>query len=111
MEELEEGLTYKSNSTIITLKLFGPLGRCIDDLESCEAVVRRLHGLGIVHGDLNKHNFLVDDGGKVALIDFESAKKSTDKEAMEKETRGIKEQLLTKAFRGGVATGSSGEHY
>lgn len=29
----------------------------IADLTACEMVVGRLHGLRILHGDLNKHNF------------------------------------------------------
>jgi len=33
----------------------------ISDLPACEAIVGKLHGLGIVHGDLNKHNFLTSD--------------------------------------------------
>jgi predicted Ser/Thr protein kinase len=28
----------------------------IEDISACEDVVRRLHALGIVHGDLNRHN-------------------------------------------------------
>ena len=37
-------------------------------------VVERLHGLGVVHLDLRqRRNLLVRDGGKVAVLDFESA--------------------------------------
>ena len=45
----------------------------IEDLPNCEALVRRLHGLKLIHGDVNRYNFLVDriSGGKTHLIDFE----------------------------------------
>lgn len=50
----------------------------IADLADCEAVLPRLHGIGLVHGDPNRHNFVVDrgPGGRVArvrLVDFEHA--------------------------------------
>jgi hypothetical protein len=51
------------------------LSACDSDLASCEALLRRLHRLGLVHGDVNRHNFLVDQdsGGGVHLVDFEHA--------------------------------------
>ncbi|KAJ5934394.1 alpha-galactosidase A [Penicillium verhagenii] len=47
----------------------------VNDLANCEALLRRLHRLKLVHGDPNTHNFIVDraSGGKVRLIDFETA--------------------------------------
>ncbi|KAI9702629.1 MAG: hypothetical protein M1820_006135 [Bogoriella megaspora] len=44
----------------------------IDDLTRCEAVLRQLHGMSLIHGDVNRFNFLVD-GIKdcVHLLDFE----------------------------------------
>ncbi|KAF5685389.1 alpha-galactosidase A [Fusarium circinatum] len=47
---------------------------CVDDLEHCEILLRRLHrDLGLVHGDVNRYNFLVDraSGIGVRLVDFE----------------------------------------
>jgi tRNA A-37 threonylcarbamoyl transferase component Bud32 len=38
-------------------KLEGGRRAGIQDISGCEAVVRRLHTLGIVHGDVNRHNF------------------------------------------------------
>lgn len=73
----------------------------ISDLPACKAVVRQLHGLGILHKDLNKHNFLISEGGAV-LIDFETAERSDDSEAMEAELRGLEEQLLDESGIGGV---------
>jgi hypothetical protein len=73
----------------------------ISDLPACKAVVRRLHGLGILHKDLNKHNFLIS-GRAAVLIDFETAEQSEDSEAMETELRGLEEQLLDESGSGGV---------
>jgi len=60
--------------------------------------------LGILHRDLNKHNFLISDGGAV-LIDFETAERSDDSEAMEAELRGLEEKLLDESGIGGVILG------
>jgi hypothetical protein len=73
----------------------------ISDLPACEAAVRRLHGLGTLHRDLNKHNFLISERGAV-LIDFVTAERSGDSEAMEVELRGLEEQLLDESGNGGV---------
>ncbi|OBT87717.1 hypothetical protein VE02_04085 [Pseudogymnoascus sp. 03VT05] len=73
----------------------------MSDLPVCEAVVRRLHGLGVLHGDLNKHNFLISERGAV-LIDFETAKKSGDIEGMEREVEGLEGQLLDESGNGGT---------
>lgn len=73
----------------------------IQDIPACEAVLTRLHHLGILHGDLNKHNFLISERG-ATLIDFETAKRSDNKEAMEKEIQQLKEHLLDESGTGGV---------
>ncbi|KAI0452350.1 hypothetical protein F5B21DRAFT_516118 [Xylaria acuta] len=33
---------------------------CVNDLANCEALLLRLHRLGMIHGDVNLYNFLVD---------------------------------------------------
>jgi len=48
----------------------------IGDLEACESIVKHLHSLGIVHGNLNKYNFIVGPT-RMTLIDFENAKRNT----------------------------------
>ncbi|MCJ1284977.1 hypothetical protein MMC26_004314 [Xylographa opegraphella] len=75
----------------------------ISDLPACQDIVRKLHGLGILHGDLNKHNFLISERGAV-LIDFETAKRSENGEIMEKELEGLEEQLLDESGIGGVGS-------
>jgi tRNA A-37 threonylcarbamoyl transferase component Bud32 len=71
----------------------------IGDLEACEPIVKHLHSLGIVHGDLNKHNFVVGPS-RTTLIDFENARKDGNKEAMQKEFAGLTEQLTEETGRG-----------
>lgn len=63
--------------------------------------LRRSHGLGVVHGDLNKHNFLISERG-VVLIDFETAKLSGDTEGMGREVVGLEGQLLDDSGNGGT---------
>lgn len=46
----------------------------LSDLPLCAAALKTLHSMGLVHGDVNKHNFVVDrEKGEVRLIDFEHA--------------------------------------
>ncbi|XMA20651.1 hypothetical protein WAI453_013442 [Rhynchosporium graminicola] len=81
-------------------KLEGRRAR-IEDISACEAIVKRLHTLGIVHGDLNRHNLVVDEqSGIVRLIDFENAKDYSDIQAKE-EIDSLKDQLVEDTGRGG----------
>lgn len=57
------------------------------------------HVLGIKHSDIIKHNFLVGDG-KVVLIDFKAAQRSSGKEELESEY-GLLEQLCNPSHRDG----------
>ncbi|CEJ94866.1 hypothetical protein VHEMI10373 [[Torrubiella] hemipterigena] len=54
-----------------------PNVRCasIDDLEVCEAFVTRIHNAGLIHGDVNRFNFLIDnqDSAKSCILDLEHA--------------------------------------
>lgn len=44
------------------------------DLPACESALRNLHKLGLVHGDMNRYNFIVEKGTRrVRMIDFEHA--------------------------------------
>ena len=64
----------------------------LGDLETCQSIVKRLHSLGMVHGDLNKYNFIVGPTG-TTLIDFECAKKSGNR-AMQRELASLADRLL-----------------
>jgi len=42
------------------------------DLEICKDAMLQLHAVGVVHGDLNKYNIVIE-GKKAKFIDFEVA--------------------------------------
>lgn len=81
------------------------------DLEACGVILERLHGLGIKHCDINKHNFLIRGDGSAVLIDFETAQKCGDGEQLAAEFGGLKESLEDMSGRGGAgfASDSSSE--
>ncbi|OOO05636.1 RIO-like kinase [Aspergillus oryzae] len=66
----------------------------IQDLKDCTETVRLLHEHGIVHGDLNKYNFLVTEEG-VKLFDFEvsAAQEDADPGSTEDELKGLAARL------------------
>lgn len=78
---------------------------CLDDVVRCEALVKRLHSLGLVHGDLNRFNFVVEEkaGGRVWLVDFEHAQ-DYDEEAGRAEIQSLLSELAETTGRGGVIT-------
>jgi hypothetical protein len=73
----------------------------ICDLAASQEIMKRLHSLGIVHGDLNRHNFIVSDAG-ITLVDFENAIQNGSQEAMKLEYEEIAKQLEEQTGRGGV---------
>jgi tRNA A-37 threonylcarbamoyl transferase component Bud32 len=73
----------------------------ISDFAAFETIVKESHGLGILHGDLNRHNFIAKDG-KALLVDFETARKCDDKEALRAELEALKGKLLDESRTGGV---------
>lgn len=76
----------------ILLKIVQGRAAGIDDLPQCLAALKRLHSMRILHGDCNRHNFIVGSGGEVTLIDFSEFKENaTDEELVAEE-----ESLATK---------------
>ncbi|KAI0855189.1 hypothetical protein F4860DRAFT_520109 [Xylaria cubensis] len=73
----------------------------VADLSACRSALAKLHSLGIVHGDINKHNFLRHNG-KTTLIDFESARKSGNEVEFESEFQRLEHLLSDTSGRGGV---------
>lgn len=71
------------------------------DLNICEAALRRLHDLGILHGDCNRHNFIISSNDTVTLIDFDNAKVDVDAKMMERELASLEEELREDTGRGG----------
>ncbi|KAE8412289.1 hypothetical protein BDV36DRAFT_305011 [Aspergillus pseudocaelatus] len=64
------------------------------DFNDCAETVRLLHEHGIVHGDLNKHNFLVtEEGVKLFYFEVSAAKEDADPAATEEELKGLVARL------------------
>jgi thiamine kinase-like enzyme len=58
----------------------------IHDLRDCMKTVHRLHTYGIVHGDLNRYNFLMtEDGAKIFDFEVSVAQTNVDPAAAEEE--------------------------
>jgi serine/threonine protein kinase len=72
-----------------------------DDLDVCRQALRRLHTLGIKHGDTNKHNFLIHPHG-VAMIDLEFAEQNATEAELNEELYGLEQQLADTSGKGGV---------
>ena len=73
----------------------------IEDLSCCRSVLQRLHDHGLVHGDINKYNFIVQDD-KVRLIGFEKSQFCPDDaESMQNEVESLRGQLMEETGRGG----------
>jgi len=68
------------------------------DLELCRTAVSSLHSLGIYHGDLNKHNFLVQPS-RAYLIDFKASRKVDDQEALISELEGLEAKISSDSRR------------
>lgn len=77
----------------------------VEDLVTCQRSLAKLHALGIKHGDINKHNFLISNG-KAVLIDFETAHKCNDDTLLEEEYSQLSESLADMSGRGGVGLAS-----
>ncbi|PPR02904.1 hypothetical protein CVT26_009750 [Gymnopilus dilepis] len=72
----------------------------IEDLAKCQEAVKKLHSQGILHGDLNRYNFIVSDEGQVRLIDFADAKLNASEEDMQKEYDSLPERLVEESGLG-----------
>ncbi|KJZ76158.1 hypothetical protein HIM_04614 [Hirsutella minnesotensis 3608] len=72
----------------------------VQDLEVCKAAVEKLHKRGLIHGDVNRYNFLVTESG-VKLLDFECLREEADPTSMEKELESLQAELTDESGRGG----------
>jgi len=70
------------------------------DLSVCESALGKLHELGLVHGDVNRYNFLVTEEG-VKLLDFERLRENASPESMSKELENLRAELIDESGRGG----------
>lgn len=83
-----------------------------DDLPECEEALRRLHGMGLIHGDVNLYNFIVDrsshnnssnnDGHVVRMVEFDHAE-DFDETKARLELESLASQLAEETGRGGPA--------
>jgi hypothetical protein len=74
----------------------------IEDLPDCEATVRKLHEIGLIHGDVNRYNFIVNkEQGGVTMVDFEHATAVFSEEDAEKEIQSLESELNEDTGRGG----------
>jgi len=72
----------------------------IQDLDVCETALGKLHELGLVHGDVNRYNFLVTEEG-AKLIDFEHLQEDASPESMRRELEKLRAELADESGRGG----------
>ncbi|KAF3480626.1 uncharacterized protein GIQ15_05973 [Arthroderma uncinatum] len=70
------------------------------DLELCQQALSRLHALGIRHGDTNRFNFLIRES-RAVIIDFDTARKCDDQEALRKEMDDLPGFLESTSRAGG----------
>jgi serine/threonine protein kinase len=78
-----------------------------DDLDICRQALRRLHTLGIKHGDTNKHNFLIHPHG-VTMIDLDFAEQNATEAELNEEFYGLEHQLSDTSGKGGVIKPTDG---
>ncbi|MYN13834.1 3-deoxy-D-manno-octulosonic acid kinase [Pusillimonas sp. TS35] len=68
-----QGLTYRAAILVQRLAGTAPLARCLGSASPAEVAmaVFAIHEAGVWHADLNAYNILLDQQGKVWLIDFD----------------------------------------
>lgn len=71
----------------------------LENLKECEMALARFHKIGL-HGDVNRHNFLVGKDGKVTLVDFEHFQEDATADLKEKEMRSLQAELKDDSGRG-----------
>ncbi len=57
-------------------------------------LIGKLHGNGLIHGDLTTSNMILNDNGKIFLVDFGLGEKNTELEA-----RGVDLHLMKRALQ------------
>jgi predicted Ser/Thr protein kinase len=72
----------------------------INDLSSCQSALQHLHDIGILHGDANRYNFIIQDD-KARLIDFEKSQLCHGATAyMRAEMESLSDELVEDTGRG-----------
>lgn len=81
-------------------KLEGRRSASVDDLPDCERALGEFHELGLLHGDVNRYNFLVGGDG-VKLIDLERFQEDASVDSRTKEIQSLRAQLVDESGKGG----------
>ncbi|KAI7219930.1 hypothetical protein KC333_g2662 [Hortaea werneckii] len=72
-----------------------------DDYDVCRKAILEVHGAGLVHGDVNRYNFLVDrEQDRAILIDVEHAEEF-DEVSAQRELESLAAELSETTGRGG----------
>ncbi|KAH6716144.1 alpha-galactosidase A [Leptodontidium sp. MPI-SDFR-AT-0119] len=75
----------------------------MDDLPVCREALENFHHMNMVHGDVNRYNFILDrskEPVQVRLVDFEYAEPYEESKALE-ELRSLSSELAETTGRGG----------
>ncbi|CAK1356045.1 uncharacterized protein RHO25_000312 [Cercospora beticola] len=72
----------------------------LNHLEACEMALAEFHKFGL-HGDVNRHNFLVGQDGEVTLLDFERFEEDATADSKAKEMQSLRSELTDNSGRGG----------
>ncbi|KAF4333636.1 alpha-galactosidase a [Fusarium beomiforme] len=80
-------------------KIEGP-SASFQDLRICETALGKLHELGLIHGDVNRYNFLVSEEA-VKLLDFERLQENTSPKLKSEELEHLRAELADDSGRGG----------
>ncbi|KAH8928172.1 hypothetical protein BT69DRAFT_1316474 [Atractiella rhizophila] len=74
----------------------------IEDLDACQAILKKLHALGLLHGDVNRNNFVVlSERRGIKLIDFEHFLQYPNPKQMQEELEKVPIELIDNSGRGG----------
>lgn len=69
------------------------------DLADCRAVLKDVHASGLLHGDVNRYNFMKTDSG-MKIFDFEDAHPTQSQASQDKELLELEEALHDLSGRG-----------
>ncbi|KAG9228342.1 alpha-galactosidase A [Amylocarpus encephaloides] len=75
----------------------------MDDLPACREALENFHHMNMVHGDVNRYNFILDRSKEpvhVRLVDFEHAEPYEESKALE-ELQSLSSELAETTGRGG----------
>lgn len=65
----------------------------VGDLNECELVLRKFHSFSIMHGDVNRYNFLIGKDG-VKLIDFERFEEDATEDERRREMQSLRAEFV-----------------